>query len=299
MNENILISLRNQLLNRTSLDDLPENVWKRIGALNTWGTNAIEGNTLTWNDVEQLIIEQRSVNNRPVPDVLETIQHELAFRDLISMRSASITLITVLELHETVFRGILKDAGQWRRINVKIAGTKYVPPRMEKVIPQMKELIEDYNQKDMLNESVFQLGAWMHYEFESIHPFSNGNGRIGRLLLNLHFLKHNWPPLHILPDDRDKYCISLERGHSGSLLELNRFLRVMISRSLLDLLDQLGTEVDELKRLRHFENENSYSAKYLSLLAQKGNLPAVKIKGDFQTSERALTIYREYVGRNR
>jgi len=299
MDEKILNELRTQLLNRVSFDDLPEGIWKRIGALNTWGTNAVEGNTLTWHDVEQLLIEQRSIADRPVPDLLETIQHEMAFRGLISRRSAPITLVTVLELHEAVFRGILNDAGHWRRINIRIAGTKYIPPRMEKVVKLMEELIEEYNQKDMVGESIFQLGAWMHHEFESIHPFSNGNGRIGRLLLNLHFLKHNWPPVHILPADKDEYCKSLEMSHSGDFSGIKEFLKVIMGRSLLDLLAQVGTKKDELKRLKNFENVGSYSAKYLSLLVQKGNLPAVRIKGDFFMSERALECYRRYVGRNR
>jgi len=299
MDENILIGLRAQLLTRTSLEDIPEGIWRRTGALNTWGTNAIEGNTLSRNDVERLLMEQRGIADRPVPDILETIQHEMAFRYLISIRAAPITLVTVLELHESVFRGVLRDAGHWRRINVRIAGTEYVPPRMEKVIQLMGELIEEYNRKDTAGEPVFQLGAWMHHEFESIHPFSNGNGRIGRLLLNLHFLKHNWPPVHILPEDKKGYLDSLEKGYSGNLTDMKEFLRVTMGRSLLDFLDQVGTEKDELKRLKYFVDGKSYSAKYLSLLVQKGNLPAVRIKGDFFTSERAIECYRKFVGRNR
>jgi len=299
MNERILAELRDHLLNRISFDNLPENVWKRTGALNTWGTNAVEGNTLTWHDVEQLLIEQRSIADRPVPDVLETIQHEMAFRELISRRSAPMALITGLELHETVFRGILSDAGHWRRTNVRIAGTKYIPPRMEKVVELIEEFVQEYEQIDISGEAIFQLGAWMHQRFESIHPFSNGNGRIGRLLLNLHFLKHNWPPVHILPEDKDGYYECLEIGHSGNRSKLERFLKVIMGRSLLDLLNQVGTEKDELKRLKNLENSKSYSAKYLSLLVQKGNLPAVRIKGDFFTSEKALSLYQRSVKRNR
>ncbi|HDP96463.1 MAG TPA: Fic family protein [Euryarchaeota archaeon] len=299
MNERILTELRDHLLNRISFDNLPENVWKRTGALNTWGTNAVEGNTLTWHDVERLLIDQRSIADRPVPDVLETIQHETAFRGLISRRLAPMTLMTVLELHELVFREILNDAGHWRRINVRIAGSKYVPPRMEKVVELMQEYVQEYEQRDVRGDSIFQLGAWMHHRFESIHPFSNGNGRVGRLLLNLHFLKHNWPPVHILPEDKDGYYECLEIGHSGDHSKLEGFLKVTMGRSFLDLLDRVGTKRDELKRLKQLKNSKSYSAKYLSLLVQKGRLPAVRIKGDFFTSERALELYQRSVRRNR
>jgi len=296
MNEDILKELRQELLNRSPLDGLPDSVWKRTGALNTWGTNAIEGNTLTWQDVEKLLIEQRTISNAPVPDVLETIQHEAAFRGLVQRVSAPIRLTAVLELHEGVFRGILPDAGQWRRVNVRIAGSKYTPPRMEKVLNEMENWIGEYTRRDTSGEPVFPLAAWMYHRFEAIHPFSNGNGRIGRLLLNLHFLRHSWPPIHILQSDREIYRSCLEEGHSGDLSRLTEFLRVSMGKSLLDLLDQVGTEDDELMPLKQFEPKGPYSAKYLTLRAGQGRLPAIKTRGDWQTSTRALNLYRRFIG---
>jgi len=170
MLEDILEKLRRELLTRAPLDALPESLWKRIGALNTWGTNAIEGNTLTFREVERLLLEQRSVSNRPVPDVLETIQHEAAFRGLVLRRSQRIRMTTAMEFHESVFRGILPDAGQWRRINVRITGSKHTPPRMEKVIGLLAEWEEEYAGRDVRGESAFSLGAWMHHGFGNPCP---------------------------------------------------------------------------------------------------------------------------------
>ena len=297
MREDILAPLRAEAMTRGPLDALPEGIWKRIWALNTWGTNAIEGNTLTWADVQRLLLEQRSVSNRSVPDVLETLQHEAAFRGLLSRIAAPIQARTALELHETVFRGIKPDAGQWRRVNVRISGVKHLPPRMEEVPSRMANWEAAYSTRDIAGEGVFALGAWMHYEFESIHPFSDGNGRAGRLLLNLHFLKHSWPPVHILPPDRDRYLRSLNRGHSKGLEEFEGFLKEAMARSLLDLLDQVGTATDELKPLKAFERRGPYSAKYLALRASQGELPAVKVSGDWRTSARALGLYTDLVAR--
>src|SRR5437016_9323275 len=298
MRKDILVTLREELLTRTALDSIPEGVWKRTGALNTWGTNAIEGNTLSRADVERILLEQKSVGNRPLSDVMETIQHAAAFANLLERRRAPIRLSTVLELHEEVFHGIKADAGQWRRVNVRIGGMKHSPPRMEKVIPMMSTWEEEYNRRDMLGEDPFALGGWMHFEVESVHPFSDGNGRVGRLLLNLHFLKHNWPPVHILPPDRARYLRAVNAGHTGDLTGLEAFLTGAMGRSLLDLLDQVGTAEDELKPLRKIAARGPYSAKYLGLRAGQERLPAIKIAGDWNTSPHALHLYRQQVGRS-
>ncbi len=293
----ILEDLRTELLTRTAFDGLPEEVWKRTGALNTWGTNAIEGNTLSRSDVERILLEQKSVGNRPLPDILETTQHALVFSELVDRRRSPLRLETILELHEGVFRGVKLDAGQWRRVNVRISGMRHVPPRMEQVVTRLTAWLEEYARRDTEGEDVVALGAWMHYEFEAIHPFSDGNGRIGRLLLNLHLLKHNWPPVHILPPDRDRYLACLVRGNQGDLGPLEGFLAACLGRSLLDLLDQVGTREDELKPLRTLARPSPYSAKYLGLRAAQERLPAIKVSGDWHSSERALRLYRRLAGR--
>jgi len=291
----ILESLWRELLTRAPLDAIPQGVWKRTSALNTWGTNAIEGNTLSREDVERILLEQKSVPNRPLHDVMETVQHARAFEDLLTRKAGPIRLLTVLQLHEAVFRGIKIDAGQWRRVNVRIAGTRHVPPRMEKVVPMMTEWEAAYAKRDMLGEDLFSLAAWMHFVFESVHPFSDGNGRVGRLLLNLHFLKHNWPPVHVLPPDRNRYLTCLDRGHDGNLGDMEEFFRVAMGRSLLDLLDQVGTREDELRPLKKLAGKSPYSAKYLGLRASQERLPALKASGDWHTSERAIRVYRKLV----
>ena len=297
MEQTILEPLWRELLTRAPLDAIPQSVWKRTGAVNTWGTNAIEGNTLSREDVERILLQEMSVPNRPLQDAMETLQHARAFEDLLARKAGPIRLLTVLQLHEAVFRGIKLDAGQWRRVNVRIAGVRHVPPRMEKVVPMITEWEEAYAKRDMLGENVFSLAAWMHFEFESIHPFSDGNGRVGRLLLNLHFLKHNWPPIHILPPDRSRYLKCLDWGHDGNLADMEEFFRVTMGRSLLDLLDQVGTREDELRPLKRVAGKSPYSAKYLGLRASQERLPALKLSGDWHTSERAIRVYRELVAR--
>ncbi|MGA1820587.1 MAG: Fic family protein [Thermoplasmatota archaeon] len=289
--------LRSALLNRIDLSTIAENIWKRSSALNTWGTNAIEGSTINWKEAQSILLDQRTPANRPVRDVLETIQHDAAFRGLPERKRYPIDLVTVLELHEGVFRGVLPDAGNWRKVNVRIQGANFTPPRMEKVIPMMEELLKEYQRRDTEGEDVFELGAWFHFTFESIHPFQDGNGRVGRLLLNLHFLKHNWPPIHILPNDRDGYIRALETGHEGDLGPMVSFIKRLMASSLLDLLDQVGTAEDELTGLKKASALAPYDAKYLSLRCGQGELPGVLSGHKWHTSRRAIELYMEGRGR--
>lgn len=298
VNESILFRLRDALLTRSSLNHLPDDVWKRSSALNTWGTNAIEGNTLTWKEVERLLLEDLSVGNRPLRDVLETLQHQSTFRGLLLRKDQPIAMQTVLELHESVFKGVKEDAGNWRRVNVRITGSTHTPPRMEKVVREMETILKEYDSRDKEGAEVFSLGAWLHHGFESVHPFSDGNGRVGRLLLNLHFLKHNWPTVNVLPPDRETYMSAMEKGHSSDLSDLESLLKELMGRSILDLLDQVGTADDELRSLKDLAPKGPYSAHYLSLRAGQGQLPAVKVAGDWRTSARALRLYREFAGRD-
>ncbi len=295
MLQTILEPLRSELLERTSLYSLPKSVWKRSAALNTWGTNAIEGSTIGWKDAEKILFEGKSPNNKPMKDVRVTVQHEEAFRELVEYKEISMEL--VLELHEKVFYGVLEDAGRWRRVNVRIRGAEFSPPRMEKVRSEIENWVDEYKKRDIRGDDTFSLGAWMHYEFERIHPLSDGNGRIGRLLLNLHFLKRNWPPIHVLPKHRDEYIDSLNEYAGGNREPLVSFLLERMGGSLLDLLDQLGTAEDELISLKKASKISPYDEKYLALRCKQGEIPALKEGREWRTSKRTIELYREEVGR--
>lgn len=281
MDKSILTGLVKRLRRRVpDLEGLPESVWKRTGALNTWGTNAIEGNTLSHEDVERLLLADETVADRPVPDVVETLQHETAFRTLLSRRSRPVDLVCALELHEAVFRGTpAKRPGQWRLSSPYIAGTRFRPPRRDEVIPAMEAwACETARWAKKAAADPFPGAAWMHHRFEQIHPFEDGNGRAGRLLLNLFLVKAGWPPVHILPPDRKAYLDCLEAGNNGDLAALQGFLEVVAARGLLDLLDQVGDADDALQDLQRFGGRKwvGHKADYLALRCRQGVIPGIR-----------------------
>jgi Fic family protein len=291
--------MRARLLERTNLNSLPDSIANSAASLNTWGTNAIEGSTISKKEAERILLDGESPGGKPVRDILVTIQHERTFKKLLKTEKKVITLEMVLDLHEDVFIHILPDAGTWRRINVRIRGVRVSPPRMEKVITEMQEWTENYHRMDLEGENVFSLGTWMHYEFERIHPFADGNGRIGRLLLNFHFLKRNWPPVHVLPVHRNDYLNCLNEAAGGDLSHLEEFLKVLSASSLLDLLDQLGTKKDRLISLKEASKITGYSEKYIALRCKQGKIPSLRDGREWRTSQWAMELYADYIGRDK
>ena len=299
MDRYILSRLRERMLDRGSIRNLPEKTLQESFILNTWGTNAIEGNTLTLDEVTRVIESGMTVPNRPIRDLMETIQHRAALAQVVSGKIGEVNMTSALNLHDMIFHGILLDAGQWRRVNVRILGSKYSPPRVEKLISLLREWEQQYVEMEMKREDIFSQASEMHFGFESIHPFSDGNGRVGRLLLNIHFLNHNWPLLNILPQDRNAYLDALESAHRNGVERLTEFFVTNMARSLIFLLDMAGSEGDKLLTLDEAKKASGtdYSTKYLALRIKQGELPGIRLNNRWKTSPVAISLYREIKGR--
>ena len=299
MDRYILDRLREKMLDRGSVRSMPENVLQYSYILNTWGTNAIEGNTLTLGEVTRIIENGISVPDRPVRDLMETIQHRTALAEVVSRKIYNVNMKSALDLHNIIFHGILIDAGQWRNVNVRISGSKYSPPRVEKILSTLQTWEKHYIEMEMNRMDIFSQAAEMHYGFESIHPFSDGNGRVGRLLLNIHFLKHNWGFINILPQDRGSYLDSLEIAHQNGVTKLREFLEINIARSLIFMLDMIGSEEDKLLTLNEAKKTSGtdYSSKYLALRINQGELPGIRLNSMWKTSPAAIRLYQEIKGR--
>lgn len=299
MDKHILNRLREKMLDRGSLRNMPEKTLQESFIFNTWGTNAIEGNTLSLDEVTTVLESGMTVPNRPVRDLLETIQHRSALAEVVSGRISEVSMKCALDLHQHIFRGILIDAGQWRRVNVKISGSRHSPPRVEKLISLLQEWEEHYAAMEMKREDVFVQASEMHFGFESIHPFSDGNGRVGRLLLNIHFLNHNWPLIHILPHDRNSYLDALGAADGKGLNKLKEFLEINMARSLIFALDMVGSEEDKLLTLKEAREVSgtNYSSKYLALRIKQGELPGIRLNKMWKTSSASIDLYSEVKGR--
>ncbi|SKC55597.1 Uncharacterized conserved protein [[Eubacterium] yurii] len=177
----------------------------------TYNSNAIEGNTLTLRETD-MVLRGLTIDKKSLKEHLEVIGHKEAFdyvKQLVS-ENAEISEKLIKDIHYLVLADKKDDRGVYRRIPVRIMGAAHEPVQPYLIIPKMEELLEQY--KNSKEDIVTKL-ARFHIEFEDIHPFIDGNGRTGRLLINLELMKAGYPPIDIKFSDRLKYYEAFDEYH--------------------------------------------------------------------------------------
>ena len=183
----------------------------------TYHSNAIEGSTLTYAETYAILYNDNSfkITGKEPREIYEAINHkkalDIVFENLQNNEKFDERLIKTL--NETINRDI-KDTEGYRHVQVFIRGGEHIPPAPEKVPNLMNYFVYNYNHDE---QDVFEKMAKYHIEFEKIHPFEDGNGRTGRLLLNYELLRNNLPPVVISKDDRVKYFELLKNNSVSGL----------------------------------------------------------------------------------
>ena len=173
----------------------------------TYNTNAIEGSTITLHETEE-IIKRKIAPNKPLRDVQETINHSKAFFKVINEKSGLSSKL-LLEWHKEIFLDTKPDiAGRYRDYLVRVGD--YRAPDWQDLDKMMKEFFAWYNKNKKIMHPV-ELAARAHYKFEKIHPFGDGNGRIGRLIIAYILRKGNFPLLIIEHKKRKPYYHALKK----------------------------------------------------------------------------------------
>jgi len=169
----------------------------------TYNSNAIEGNTLTLEETA-LVLEGVTIDQKPLKDHLEAVGHRDAFlfvTELVSEK-ASISERVIRDIHALVLMDRPEDKGVYRRIPVKIMGAFHEPPQPYLVPVQMEQLVAGLARD---KRHSIEKSALFHLNFEGVHPFIDGNGRTGRLLLNLMLMQAGYPPVNVKFADRKRY----------------------------------------------------------------------------------------------
>ena len=177
----------------------------------TYNSNAIEGNTLTLRETD-LVLRGLTIDKKPLKDHMEAVGHKEAFDFVTELvkEKCEINERVIKQIHYLVLADKKDDRGVYRRLPVRIMGAAHEPVQPYLIVPKMEELLRNYLASE---EHIVTKLARFHIEFEGIHPFIDGNGRTGRLLVNLELMKAGYPPIDIKFTDRIAYYNAFDEYH--------------------------------------------------------------------------------------
>lgn len=281
-----------------SLRPLPPNITTELRdslrLLLTYHSNAIEGNTLTLRETQIVLETGITIGGHPLREHLEATNHAQAFEYMTQVVEASepLTHKIVLGLHGLVMAGIDDTAGRFRTGPVYIRGASVTPPpagQVETLIAAWLEWVEgpgrDYHP--------VACAAIAHHDFEAIHPFFDGNGRVGRLIMNLMLMRDGYPPAILLRSWRGSYLGALDAAHGGRFNPLVNLVGRSVESGL-DLYLQAAHVApnEDYKPLAELARGSEYTSQYLGWLVRQGRLEAVKRAGRWYSTPQALEKYR-------
>lgn len=197
----------------------------------TYNSNAIEGNTLTLRETD-MVLRGLTIDQKPLKDHMEAVGHKEAFdfvRELVQ-NNVPISERVIQQIHYLVLADKKDDRGVYRRVPVRIMGAQHEPVQPYLIQPRMEQLMLSYAKS---SEHIVTKLARFHIEFEGIHPFIDGNGRTGRLLVNLELMKAGYPPIDIKFTDRMAYYKAFDEYHvNGNLSAMEKLFAGYINERL-------------------------------------------------------------------
>ncbi len=177
----------------------------------TYNSNAIEGNSLSLRETD-MVLRGLTIDRKPLKDHMEAVGHKEAFDFVSELVKANVPISEsiIKQIHYLVLADKKEDRGVYRRVPVRIMGAQHEPVQPYLILPKMEQLLRDFAES---TEHIVTKLARFHIEFESIHPFIDGNGRTGRLLVNLELMKAGFPPIDIKFTDRIAYYNAFDEYH--------------------------------------------------------------------------------------
>ena len=204
---------------KLKVDHLSKGDWKLFTEAFTYDTNAIEGSTVSSGEVKGILGENSWPKDKQRWEISETYGVSEAINELRSTKE-HLSLELILKLHGICFRNSKGHAGQLRTKGVEVCVRNqmgevlHVGAPSDRIKSLLNELVKWYR-KNKGRYPPLLLAAVVHNQFETIHPFQDGNGRVGRLLLNNILIKHGFPPVNITLVRRSAYYAALQAYQKG------------------------------------------------------------------------------------
>ena len=298
-------------------------VWRDIWHLEAHHSTALEGNTLVIREVEALLEKGRAVGAKPLKEYLEVkgyadaaqwVYAQAHFGDA-PAQGELVTLAEVRQIHATAMGPVWKvsphpdatdreNPGNFREHDIHPFDAGMTPPTWPLVPARLRDWLEltnagagglrDVARRQPLPEAL----AVIHNEFEQVHPFLDGNGRTGRLVLNLVLVRLGYPPILVLKRQRPAYLAAMERADEGD----PGLLGELLARAMLDNLNRfILPSVAGPARLVPLAAlvDERFSVSALRQAAQRGRLEAFQgPDGLWRSSRRAVDAYAAHKGKH-
>lgn len=243
-----------------------------------YNSNAIENSTLTLKETERILLEQEVMREVTVRELYETKNLARVLEYLSTRPNIELNIENILLLHKMLIGGINdKIAGRLRQNSEYIRIGSYIAPAPEHVEDLLDNLIDDYLSSH--NKYFVDSIGHFHCEFEHIHPFCDGNGRIGRLLVNIQLIALSYPPIIIRnKGKRDNYhplFIDYQDNKvSGKMSEL---FAIALQESLNKRITYLKGQ--KIVRLSDYAKQEKLALNGLLNAAKRQSIPAFREKG--------------------
>ena len=218
--EGIRLNYR-KILRRLTKSNIKD-ILDRFTANFTYESNALEGNSLTLKDVAIVMFENASIKGKDLREIYET-RNSREIVEQIMKKRFDISHEDIIKIYKILMKDISINKG-YKKIPNFIQGRESLKTSLpENVYQDMEKLIKWYNDNKRIIHPV-KLAAIFHGKFEQIHPFEDGNGRVGRFLINVMLVKNKFPPLIIRKSQRISYLSALEKFDAKHSDSLERFI---------------------------------------------------------------------------
>jgi len=190
-----------------------------------YNSNAIEGNTLTLRETDIILQFGITVKGKSLKEHNEVKGQEYAldFLNEVLKKEEPLSIRLIREFHALILNDDKDNRGRFKQENNTILGAKFQTTPFYQVEEKLQELIDNFNESD---KNLIEKVAKFHNDFEMVHPFNDGNGRTGRLLMNLELMKNGYPITIIKNENRDDYYQALEIASiDKNYIPLTKFIK--------------------------------------------------------------------------
>jgi len=283
------------------------NILKQIAVAETpeaiYNSNAIENSSLTLSDTEKIILDNITPQKIDIREMFEVKNLAKVTELLLDVQSGRLTIEQILDFHKILLSNINDAwAGRFRKDNEWVRIGNHIGANPEFVSNLMRDLVNKYNSD---NEMYFiDRIAWFHAEFENIHPFCDGNGRIGRVLINLQLRHEDLPPIIIQNKSKQSeyYPIFREYSASGRYDKFSELLALLLTESLHKRLTYLCCP--KIIPLADWAKQNKVKNNIATNKAKRQTIPAFRLRGrwsiaeNYRENDEDLSIFHDSYAKN-